>query len=408
LPDDGWRVHLCRVVLTITRSVQLRLLVPVAVVLYALLHTGASARADTGQEQLISLGQQLFFDANLSFNRSASCATCHNPATAYSDNRHNASSAPATSAAVSLGADGQSLGDRNTPTLTYAAMTPDFHIRRDGTFIGGFFSDGRAATLALQSEQPILDPLEMAMPDRAAIAERLRENAHYLSELRRLLGPAAVGDDQSLVAGARQAIAAFERSKEFFAFDSKYDRYLAGEYQMTRDEAIGRELFFSDLTNCRNCHLAHPDKISRRETFSNFQYHNVGTPVNQLARKANGLGSTFVDAGLAANPQTTAEQVGKFRVPSLRNVAVTAPYMHNGVFARLETAVVFYGRHLASNSIAEINPETRVRWQPPEVADTVDDGFLPQGQPLEHNRVRQLVAFLRTLTDQRYEHLLEP
>ena len=395
LLDDGWRDHeLCRVVPAIARSIQSRWFLSLAVVICTMLQFSTLARADTRGERLISLGQQLFFDANLSFNRSASCATCHNPGNGYTDSRANASSAPSTSAAVSTGADGYSLGDRNTPSLTYVAMTPDFHIRPDGTFLGGFFRDGRAATLALQSEQPMLDPLEMAMPDHSAIAERLRENGRYLEELRRLLGPASVADDSSLVAGARQAIAAFERSKEFFAFDSKYDRYLAGQYQMTRDEAIGRELFFSDLTNCRNCHLAHPDQISSRETFSNFEYHNIGTPVNQRARQANGLSSTFVDQGLAENPQAGTQETGKFRVPSLRNVAVTAPYMHNGVFAQLETAVVFYGRHLASSSAAEINPETGQPVADGEHGELVFTSLTKQAFPIIRYRTRDLTRLL--------------
>lgn len=384
-----------------------QLFVSLTVAVTALLICGRCAYADTEQTELIELGRLLFFDAGLSFNRSASCASCHNPATAYSDNRHNDSAAGDSAAAVSTGADGHSLGDRNTPALTYAAMTPDFQILSDGSVRGGFFSDGRAPSLALQSEQPMLDPLEMAMPDRAAIAARLRENPDYIDGFRQRFGADAIADDDALVASARQAIAAFESSEEFFAFDSKYDRFLAGEYQMTRDEAIGRELFFSDLTNCRSCHLANPEEISTREPFTNFEYHNVGTPVNERARAVNGLGAEYVDPGLAGNPQAPATEPGKFRVPSLRNVAVTAPYMHNGVFTRLETAVVFYGRHLASNSAAEINPETGAVWREPEIAGTVDDRFLPQGQPLEQNRVRQLVAFLKTLTDRRYEHLLQ-
>jgi cytochrome c peroxidase len=81
--------------------------------------------------------------------------------------------------------------------------------------------------------------------------------------------------------------------------------------------------------------------------------------------------------------------------------------MHNGVFASLETAVLFYGRHLASNTVAEINPETGQHWQPAEVPETVENTILKKGQPLDPIRVRQLVEFLKTLTDQRYEHLLE-
>ena len=93
-------------------------------------------------------------------------------------------------------------------------------------------------------------------------------------------------------------------------------------------------------------------------------------------------------------------------MPTLRNVAVTGPYMHNGVFSRLDTAVQFYGKYLASNAASNLNPETGLPWQAPEVALNVDFQQLRLGQPIDELRVRYLVAFLETLTDRRYEHLL--
>ena len=344
---------------------------------------------------------------NFSNNRTQSCATCHNPAAAFSDNRVNASSV-ASAATVSVGADGKSFGDRNTPALTYVGLTPEFHSDSKTT-VGGFFLDGRSQTLVQQAREPMLDPLEMAMPDENAIAGRIRASDGYRAALLNLNPRLDIRDDDAVVAAAMRAIAAFERSDEFQTFDSKYDRYLAGTYTMTPDEAIGRELFFSDLTNCRHCHLSNKQQITRQETFSSFEYHNIGTPVNIRARQLNGRGADYIDPGLGGNSLAgNAEtNLGKYKVPSLRNVAVTAPYMHNGVFKKLETAVMFYARHLASNTTAAVNPETGQHWRPAEVPETVDAEFLPMGQPLEASRVRQLVAFLNTLTDRRYEHLLE-
>jgi cytochrome c peroxidase len=355
----------------------------------------------------VQLGKRLFFDVNFSNNRTQSCATCHNPAAAFSDNRTNASSVTS-AAAVSVGADGKSFGDRNTPALTYIALTPEFHSYADSV-IGGFFLDGRIRTLAQQAREPMLDPLEMAMPDESTIAARVRANDGYRAELLGIDPSLDMADDDAVLSAALAAIAAFESSGEFHTFDSRYDRYLAGTYTMTADEAIGRELFFSDLTNCRHCHLNNKQQISRQETFSSFEYHNIGTPVNARVRQLNGRGADYVDPGLGGNPIAgkAARNLGKFKVPSLRNVAVTAPYMHNGVFDKLETAVMFYARHLASNTTAIVNPETGNHWRPAEVPETVDNEFLPMGQPLEASRVRQLVAFLNTLTDRRYEHLLE-
>jgi cytochrome c peroxidase len=111
---------------------------------------------------------------------------------------------------------------------------------------------------------------------------------------------------------------------------------------------------------------------------------------------------------LLQNPNVNdSTQSGRFRVPSLRNVAVTGPYMHNGVFQELETAIVFYNRFLIATDESEINPETRQPWGSAEIPQTVDLDLLREGQPLTKQRVSQLVAFLKTLTDQRYEHLLD-
>lgn len=362
-----------------------------------------TAAAD--QAALAALGRQLFFDPNLSATRSQSCATCHNPARAFTDPAENG-----VGGAASRGADGASLGDRNAPTLTYAAARPDFHALPDGNYIGGFFLDGRATRLELQAGMPLVDPREMALTGTAQLAARIRENTHYRRALDRAFGSHVGDTDDALALAAQRAIAAYERSAEFFAYDSRYDRYLAGEYELTPDEAIGRALFFSDLTNCRYCHLEDPDRVGAREPFTNHRFHNVGTPVNERLRATNGRGATYEDPGLAGNPAAAedARNAGRFRVPTLRNVAVTAPYMHNGVFARLETAVLFYGRHLMIDGEASRNPETDRPWRPAEVPGTVDQELLRRGQPLDRQRAAQLTAFLRTLTDRRYEHLLSP
>ena len=105
----------------------------------------ASASA-TAEDGLAALGEALFFDTNLSLNRTQSCATCHNPAAAFTDTRENASGR-----AVSLGDDGQSLGDRNTPSITYAALLPEFGRDDTGVYAGGAFFDGRARDLGDQA-----------------------------------------------------------------------------------------------------------------------------------------------------------------------------------------------------------------------------------------------------------------
>jgi cytochrome c peroxidase len=130
--------------------------------------------------------------------------------------------------------------------------------------------------------------------------------------------------------------------------------------------------------------------------------------VNAEVRGKNGLGDEHVDTGLLQNPGVNdTVHSGRFRVPSLRNVAVTGPYMHNGVFQELETAIVFYNRYLVISDESRINPETGQPWEEAEVPHTIELELLQEGQPLTGQRLAQLIAFLETLTDQRYEHLLD-
>ncbi|HWK55518.1 MAG TPA: methylamine utilization protein MauG, partial [Hyphomicrobiales bacterium] len=188
------------------------------------------------------------------------------------------------------------------------------------------------------------------------------------------------------------------------------DRYLRGEYTPTEQEALGMTLFFSNqFTNCNACHQLQAFPEAEGETFTNYRYRNIGVPVNRQLREANGLGETFVDPGLRNNPLAADDETtaGRFRVPTLRNVALTSPYMHNGVFSGLDTVVRFYNKFLARGSKAQINPETGEPWGEPEIADNLALDELEQGSALDERRIDALVAFMRMLTDKRYETLLE-
>jgi cytochrome c peroxidase len=286
-------------------------------------------------------------------------------------------------------------------------LTPQFRITADGSYEGGLFLDGRATGLADQVKEPLLNPAEMALPV-AALPDRLAENTAYVDTFRALLGPSSMDSPERTLQSVATAIAAYESTAEFASFDSKYDRFLRGEAELTRDEEIGRTLFFSELINCNRCHLIDRREYRPNEVFTNYRYHNIGIPANQQLRQQNGRGENHVDAGLAHNHLVNdTAQAGRFRVPSLRNVAVTGPYMHNGVFRKLETAILFYNRFLLGNDGRLVNPETGRPWDPPEVPVTIDAELLRGGQPLTEERVRHLVAFLETLTDARYEHLLK-
>lgn len=352
---------------------------------------------------IAGIGAQLFFDANLSRNRTQSCSTCHDPAHAFSDQR-----AGGVGAAVSLGDDGESLGQRNAPSLTYASLVPEFHFNEHGEPVGGLFVDGRAQNLVEQAAEPFLNPIEMALPDIETVAKRVGENENYVTQLKAQFGQALFDDDEEVFLAVRESIAAYLRSPQLSSYDSKYDRFLRGEEDLSPLEEQGRVLFFSNLVNCSQCHLHDNGSDPGRETFTNNRYHNIGVPANPALREANAVDDRFVDEGLFANPATDDMNArGKFRVPGLRNVAVTGPYMHNGVFSELETAILFYSKFTVVNVDSVVNPETGRPWADAEIAETVDHDLLQDGQPIDAARARALAAFLRTLTDRRYEALLD-
>lgn len=355
---------------------------------------------DTVQE----LGQALFFDVNLSKNRTQSCATCHDPAHGFADARETVAGG-----AFSLGDDGHSLGDRNAPTAAYAMFSPVFHKDEDGDYIGGQFLDGRASDLAGQAGGPPLNPIEMGMPGKASIVTRMAENPDYVAALEAYFGADILAQTNAAYGAMAQSVAAFERTPEFAPFDSKYDRALRGEYVMSDEEELGKLLFFSDqFTNCNQCHKLHVSPIAERETFSDYKYYNIGVPTNVLGRAKNGVPLETIDHGLMGNPAVgLASEDGKFRTPTLRNVAVTGPYMHNGVFADLRTVILFYNKYNSKAAARQINPQTNEPWADPEVAHTLAIKELTIGPALEDQRIDALVAFLETLTDARYEDLLD-
>lgn len=350
-------------------------------------------------DPLAVLGTQLFFDPNLSLHRNQSCATCHAPSHAFTDNRDNGVGGMA-----SLGSDDISLGDRNTPTASYAALAPTFRVIQ-GEYIGGFFHDGRAIDLAEQAAGPPLNPIEMAFASKEQVVDRLLENEVYKGSFVKLFGDKVFDDPELAYEKMTQAIMAFEQTELFMPFDSKYDRYLRGEVKLTQEEELGKVLFFSEqFTNCNQCHQLSRSPIYAKETFTNYKYHNIGVPENHELREKNNV--SIKDVGLLAHPNIDSEsEKGKFKVPTLRNVAVTPPYMHNGIFKDLKTVVLFYDKY--NNPARKINPETDKPWASPEIPDNLDLEKLESGPALDERRVNALVAFLKTLTDKRYEPLLE-
>ena len=380
------------------------------------------------------LGEALFFDKNLSLRRNTSCATCHNPEHGFIDARFRKSDVDQDIfiyGALSVGDDGYSLGGRNAPTAAYAMFSPKFHKQKDGTYKGGQFYDGRAATLKDQAGGPPLDSTEMQMPNKEAVIDRIKENDEYVIAFKRLYGDDIFDDVDRSYDAMTEAIAKFEKTELFAPFDSKYDRLRdcqeAGgdldecfvEGNWTNEEQLGYSLFFSTTnTNCARCHTLNSRSeapLGTREMFTNYEYENIGSPKNVLAMNARvALGLQEKNAtfkGLGATVEATDENytshLGKVKVPTLRNVAITGPYMSDGVFKELRTVLEFYD-FMANNGDHTINPETGEPWGKNDYEHTINHKLLRATKPLTDDKIRALEAFLRTLTDKRYEHLLPP
>lgn len=376
------------------------------------LQNGTACQAALTKE---ALGSQLFFDANLSLTRSMSCSSCHNLERAFIDARfHDATHPNPVAGALSLGDDDATLGGRNAPTAAYAQFTPAFTQNAKGEYVGGQFHDGRAATLKEQAKGPFLDPAEMMMPDAAAVIARVQENPEYVTQLKSLYGDSIFDDTEAAYDAVAESIAKFEKTEQFAPFDSKYDRSKLPEtdpdyYEMTALEREGHELFFNaEKTNCVQCHAINStSEAPTGEVFTNFKYDNIGTPKNVDALMARDGSTDKIDLGLGGRSDIDEpQQYGKFRIPTLRNVAVTGPYMSNGVFKELRTVLEFYD-HMAGQGNHSLNPETGLIWDAPEVAETVATDLLTDTEELTDERIDALMAFLKLLTDELYEGLVQ-
>lgn len=330
------------------------------------------------------LGRRLFFDESLSDPPGQSCASCHDPDVAFAD--------PVKSLPVSRGAVPGRYGNRNDLTAAYAAFIPPLHKDpEEGIWVGGLFWDGRANTLAEQAMGPPLNPVEMAARDREAVLARLRA-LDYAKSFADVFGPDALDDAGQAFTHMADAIEAFEKTKQFSPFSSKYDAYLREEIELTEQEMRGLALFEAeDKGNCAACHPGRPAPDGTPPLFTDFTYDNLGVPRNPenpfylLPKELNPDGFRFVDLGLGVTVKDPAEN-GKFRVPTLRNVALTDPYLHNGIFKTLFTVVAFYNTR-------DVGP-----WPEPEVKQNVNTDEMGDLR-LGNQEVEDIVAFLNTLTD---------
>ncbi|MBD3823193.1 MAG: methylamine utilization protein MauG [Epsilonproteobacteria bacterium] len=389
----------------------------------ALMFSGCGGGSSSESVQSVSevrFGEMLFNDTNLSLHRNMSCASCHNPDHGFIDSRFHADANDPTHGALSVGSDALALGGRNAPTAAYAQFIPEFTQNAQGEYIGGQFHDGRALNLKAQAKGPFLDSAEMMMPDMQSVIERIKERSEYATIMKNLYGEAILDDTNvsKTYDKVAQAIAKYEKTEEFAPFDSKYDRFIEckasgkgegacyEEGDWSIEEQAGYALFFSNNnTNCASCHtLNSTSEASSKELFTNYKFENIGTPRNLQALQARDGNTTKRDRGLGGFLNDATHE-GKIKVPTLRNVAVTAPYMSNGVFKELRTVLEFYDHMGVGNR--PNNPETSAPWGEADFNATINHTLLKATKELSDSKIKSLEAFLRTLTDRRYEHLLE-
>jgi len=243
----------------------------------------------------IRLGKRLFFDPILSLDDSISCASCHIPETAFADPRQ-----------FSDGVGGRK-GDRNAPAV----------INR--IFSGPQFWDGRAASLEEQALAPVQNPAEMAMPNLAFAIGKVQKDSAYLREFRNAFPGEQVITEKQVA----QALASFERT--ILSGDSPYDRFMSGDKTALSAAAVRGMTIFRDKDkgNCETCHVSF--------NFTDENYNNIGVGISA----ANPDLGRYRISGLEGHQ-------GAFKTPTLREVANTAPYMHDGSQRTLEEVIQFY------------------------------------------------------------------
>ncbi len=382
------------------------------VVLILVAAAGVLAKKDSGLTPLEELGKQLFFD-KISAPDWMSCATCHSPEVGFTGpipgvNKHGA---------VYRGAVPQRFGNRKPPSAAYATLSPIFHYdEAEELFVGGNFWDGRATGEKLgnpaadQALGPFLNPVEQNNPSKKAVLEQVAASKYAgLWEVAwgEPISYATLEEIEMNYDRIGLAIAEYEASSEVNQFSSKFDYYLNGMADLTPQEEWGLELF-DGKAMCSACHPSDGDK----PLFTDFTFDNLGTPKNPEnpfydmdkvflddGTPVNPEGANWVDPGLggflATRPEwadKAAENMGKHKVPTLRNVdkrpgnGFPKAYMHNGVFKSLKEVVHFY------------NTRDVEDWPPPEVPENVNTDELGD-LGLTDEEEDAIVAFMQTLSD---------
>jgi len=331
-------------------------------------------------DEKIALGDRLFHDKRFSSTGEVSCSTCHEKEKAFTDSPLS----------VSEGIE-KKTGTRNAPTVI------------NSVFFDTMFWDGRSPSLEDQALHPFVNPVEMGLKDHEPILEIVRSDPDYVKQFQSVFGKTGEAVTMTEVT---QAIAAFERTQ--VTGDSPFDRwYFAGEQDALTDQQIrGFELFVNQ-GRCVSCHLVEQTQA----LFTDNRFHNIGVGINDIQTEVPELVDAFleadatlseVDVRVLTDKRTSElgrfavargfDDLGGFKTPTLRNIDVTAPYMHDGSMMTLQEVVEHYNNGGVTS-----------------VGDPVND-FLSGGiRPLDltEEQIADLVAFMEALTSPEFAHLAQ-
>lgn len=316
----------------------------------------------------VKLGDKLFHDVRFSSTGEVSCATCHAREKGFTDQLP-----------VSEGID-KLKGTRNAPTVLNAAY---LHTQ---------FWDGREPTLERQSAQPFLNPVEMGLKNHDPILQIVRTDPEYVDLFKKAFGKTG---PQVTMKEVEQAIGAFERT--LVAGDSPFDRYYFGgdKTAMSPSAVRGLEIFVNQ-GRCVSCHVIEQTQA----LFTDNRFHMIGVAATRMPKDLEELSAAVAevkskgtDIAVLSNPKTSSlgryavtrdlTDIGAFKTPTIRNIAITAPYMHDGSLKTLEEVVQFYNN---GGRLEESDP----------VPELLSGGIRPLN--LTPEQEEDLVAFMKALT----------
>jgi cytochrome c peroxidase len=328
----------------------------------------------------IALGEELFHDMRFSTTGEVSCSTCHDADKAFTD------SPLTTSEGIN-----KLTGTRNAPTVVNAA------------YFATQFWDGRSPSLEDQSLHPFVNPVEMGLADHQPILDVIRSDPGYQKQFAAVFG---VDGDDVTMDHVTKAIAAFERTQ--VAGDSPFDRWYYGSESeaLTQQQKRGFDLFINQ-GRCVSCHVVEQTQA----LFTDNRFHNIGVGINDIQHDVPELADEFLEADMTlsevdvevlSDPRTSElgrfaishgfDDLGSFKTPTLRNIAVTAPYMHDGSIATLREVVEHYNNGGVTHEGDPVN-------------DFLSGGIRPLD--LTDDEIDDLVAFMEALTSPQFAKLAE-